>query len=491
MHRESDVCIVVEGGYPYSIGGVATWLDSFLRSFPHMQFHIVTIRVSTTGRTPKYPRPDNVVDITDINIDQCPAGRAPTRADRPAILSFAAQMQRLLSDPDPSVFAQLMLDMQRSGLGRVALLDTRAAWQGMERAYNAIAPNAPLVDFFWTWRNFATCIIALASAPLPRAKSYHALATGYSGLFGARAKALTQRPFVITEHGIYTNERRIELAVADWLYVSGAGGYDVSQATPELHDLWLDAFRNFSAIAYGACDVVTTQYRDNQSFQRNDGAPAHKQRLIPNGIDVDKLRKIQSSNEPRRPTIALLGRVVPIKDTRTFILAAGAVRKAIPDVEALIIGPEDEDPIYAADCHSLVRHENLEGTVRFLGRVPELAAFFSRIDILVITSISEAQPLVLLEAGAAGLPAVTSDVGSCREIIEGLPEDGVEGAGGVVVPASDPKATADALIFMLRDAPLRARMADAMRRRVESYYSKPRIDRLYSELYASLFETRA
>jgi glycosyltransferase involved in cell wall biosynthesis len=59
------------------------------------------------------------------------------------------------------------------------------------------------------------------------------------------------------------------------------------------------------------------------------------------------------------------------------------------------------------------------------------------------------------------------------------------------VPASDPKATADALIFMLRDAPLRARMADAMRRRVESYYSKPRIDRLYSELYASLFETRA
>jgi hypothetical protein len=44
---------------------------------------------------------------------------------------------------------------------------------------------------------------------------------------------------------------------------------------------------------------------------------------------------------------------------------------------------------------------------------------------------------------------------------------------------------------MLRDAPLRARMADAMRRRVESYYSKPRIDRLYSELYASLFETRA
>ena len=207
MHRESDVCIVVEGGYPYSIGGVATWLDSFLRSFPHMQFHIVTIRVSTTGRTPKYPRPDNVVDITDINIDQCPAGRAPTRADRPAILSFAAQMQRLLSDPDPSVFAQLMLDMQRSGLGRVALLDTRAAWQGMERAYNAIAPNAPLVDFFWTWRNFATCIIALASAPLPRAKSYHALATGYSGLFGARAKALTQRPFVIPNTAsIQTND---------------------------------------------------------------------------------------------------------------------------------------------------------------------------------------------------------------------------------------------------------------------------------------------
>lgn len=485
--EEGDICIIVEGGYPYTLGGVATWLDSFLKSFPQHRFHVVALCTSMTKRVAKYKKPANVIAITDVDLDRCPMGRKPTNADRKAILSFCAHVERLLGDPDAADFAELVLELASHDLGQDALLDSRTAWQGMEQAYEKLAPGGPLVDFFWTWRNFAICLIALARAPLPPAKIYHALSTGYSGILGARARITRNRPFIITEHGIYTNERRIEIAIAEWLYASGAGGFDTTGTSRELHDLWLDAFRNFSAMAYAFSDAITTQYRDNQAFQRNDGAEAAKQHLIPNGIDVSNLVTIAPAKTSDRPTIALLGRVVPIKDTRTFILAAGELRKQVPDVQALIIGPEDEDPAYAADCHALVEHENLKETVTFVGRVPELHAYFSQIDVLVMTSISEAQPLVLLEAGAAGLPAVTSDVGSCREIIEGLPEDGVEGHGGIVVPACDPKATADALEIILKNDAMRRDMAIAMRNRVVSYYNRTRVDGLYEGLYEPFF----
>jgi hypothetical protein len=54
--------------------------------------------------------------------------------------------------------------------------------------------------------------------------------------------------------------------------------------------VWLSAFNSFSRVAYALSDVITTQYRANQTYQRLDGAPEHKLRIIQNGIDVDLRR---------------------------------------------------------------------------------------------------------------------------------------------------------------------------------------------------------
>ncbi len=124
----------------------------------------------------------------------------------------------------------------------------------------------------------------------------------------------------------------------------------------------------------------------------------------------------------------MVARIVPIKDVRTFILAAEMLAQIVPDVEAIIIGPEDEDQDYAAECRSLVRQGRLERVVTFEGRVPDIMDYYPRADVFALTSISEAQPLALLEAGAAGRPIATTDVGSCREILAGGPPRRV-GAG--------------------------------------------------------------
>jgi polysaccharide biosynthesis protein PelF len=90
----------------------------------------------------------------------------------------------------------------------------------------------------------------------------------------------------------------------------------------------------------------------------------------------------------------------------------------------------------------------------------------------------------LLEAGAAGVPSVATDVGSCRDIIEGrADEDPPLGAGGFVIPLADPVATAQCLADLLLDPELRAHCGEAIRRRTERYYNKKVVDGIYRELY--------
>ena len=76
-----------------------------------------------------------------------------------------------------------------------------------------------------------------------------------------------------------------------------------------------------------------------------------------------------------------------------------------------------------------------------------------QIGLVVLSSISEALPLVILEGYAAGVPTVSTDVGSCRQLVEGLDDEdrALGSSGGVVVPIADPQALADAAIALLND----------------------------------------
>src|SRR3546814_16701817 len=82
-------------------------------------------------------------------------------------------------------------------------------------------------------------------------------------------------------------------------------------------------------------------------------------------------------------------------------------------------------------CSSdLVAELGIGNAVQFAGRV-DVAQWLPRIDLIVLTSLSEAQPLVILEGGACGVPVVAPDVGSCREMIEGRTPT-VDRPGGIV-----------------------------------------------------------
>jgi glycosyltransferase involved in cell wall biosynthesis len=149
--------------------------------------------------------------------------------------------------------------------------------------------------------------------------------------------------------------------------------------------------------------------------------------------------------------LALIGRVVPIKDIMTFIRAMRTVVNRLPEAEGWIIGPEDEDPEYAQECHNLAIGLGLQDKVKFLG-FQNMTDVLPQVGVVGLSSISEALPLVLLEGFAAGVPAVATDVGACRQLVYGLDaEDQAIGAAGSIVGIADPQSLASAALELLTD----------------------------------------
>src|SRR6185436_15097102 len=168
------------------------------------------------------------------------------------------------------------------------------------------------------------------------------------------------------------------------------------------------------------------------------------------------------------PVVALIGRIVPIKDVMTFIRAMRTIVNRMPTAEAWIIGPEDEDPDYAQECKNLAVGLGIESKVKFLG-FQQMTEVLPRIGCIVLSSISEALPLVLLEGFAAGVPAVATDVGACRQLVYGLDaEDQALGAAGSVVNIADPQSLATGVIELLTDRAKWDAASEAGIRRVET-----------------------
>jgi len=482
---QADVCLVLEGTYPYIAGGVANWAHDLLLAHQDLSFHLVCLIPRNADLTPRYNLPPNVSGITHVEVGGLAKGAARLRGARALFERLEAPLRNLQFDGGLRDLAEILalLAPWRAQLGRSVMLDSPEAWDLLLRMYRATHNDNAFLDYFWAWRTILGGLYSVIAAPMPRARVYHSLCTGYAGLFVARAHIETGRPVLLTEHGIYTNERRIEIAMAEWLYQAPSSSLQLEKVARDLKDLWVDTFTSYSRACYEAASKIVTLYDGNQQTQIEDGAASEKLEIIPNGVDYERLSKAGAQRSQHPPTVALIGRVVPIKDVKTYIRTIAILRNMIPEVHALLLGPTDEDPHYYAECQALVNHLGLQGCFTFAGRV-SIGECLGGLDVVVLTSISEAQPLVILEAGSAGVPAVATDVGACREMIYGdRRETEPLGPAGEVVPLSNPTATAQAVARLLTDRGRWESASRAIRERVRCYYNKPALDRAYRRLY--------
>ncbi|MEZ5354042.1 MAG: GT4 family glycosyltransferase PelF [Bryobacteraceae bacterium] len=493
----ADVCLILEGTYPYVTGGVSSWVHDLIRSQRGLTFHLVTIVPRGAATEPRYTIPDNVAGVTNVVLQQLPRGESPGRwMPGWGRRRFASELDRLLRTIEAPLerlqhgggLAELeeilgAIAPLRSRLGSAALLDSEQALAMEARLYQRTMPQASFLQHFWGWRSLLGGLYSMLLPPIPRARVYHTICTGYAGVLAARAHLETGRPSLLTEHGIYMNERRVEIAMADWLHDAGAGRLSLENAIGNVRDLWIGMFAGYARACYQSSSRIITLYEGNQPLQKADGADPSRLLVIPNGIEMPQTPPARVPRTGRPPTVALIGRVVPIKDIKTFVRACAQLRRAVPDLRAWIMGPTDEDPEYDRQCRQMVDYLGLADTVIFTGRV-KLDDYLPQIDALVLTSISEAQPLVILEAGVYGIPTVATNVGSCAEmILGGAREKPALGEGGAITPLADPGATALALERLLTDADFHARCGRVIRERLRRYYNKTDLDASYARLY--------
>lgn len=494
--RMADVCWILEGTYPYVQGGVSTWVHNLISALPDKTFHILTI-----GATPdepyesKYQLPPNVVGLDQIYLldfrDEKLHSRAGRSGNKRAAWELLQQFhEEILTTPGVPLFGDVVAaigDPHTRALTLDDLFTSPRSWEFVGDRYEKRGNNTSFVDFFWTWRVTHLPLYQMLQAALPPARVYHTASTGYAGFLASIAKRRTNRPMILTEHGIYTHERKIEIAQAEWIYVKQAEDYKIRRTQSFFKQWWINLFRVMSAICYQEADRIITITQVNQPFQLEDGADPAKMSVVPNGIQIARFAVARPGPRPMDQfVVGFVGRVVPIKDVKTFIRAIKIALAAIPHLRAYVIGPTDEDPDYFAECQRLTTLLGLENHVIFTGRA-NVVDYYRQMHVLVLTSISEAQPLVILEGQAAGVPVVATNVGACEELLYGrTPEDRALGRSGIMTAVASPKETADALAELAQDPELHASMVRAGIKRVETFYREEDLNRTYLDLYETL-----
>jgi glycosyltransferase involved in cell wall biosynthesis len=480
----ADICLILEGTYPYVSGGVSTWTHEMINRHSHLTFHLLCILPPDAETEIKYQLPANVIGISHVWMQKLPGHRPAIGLDE-ILPEFEQPLLAITADHGTmEAYARLLQITQKHSniIAESTLMDSESAFELIKRMYNQGYEDSSFLDYFWSWRSLMGSLFSIMMAPLPKANVYHTLSTGYAGMMAARAKIETGRPVVLTEHGIYTNERRIEVASAEWLETTASKSLTIDRLRNNLRDFWIQTFGSFSRICYEAADEIITLFEGNQRMQISDGARPEKLRIISNGVDIERFGAIQPQSHDR-PTVALIGRVVPIKDIKSYIRAVSMLRDEIPEIRAYVLGPTEEDIEYYQECKQMVEYMGLQDTITFTGQVA-VDKYLPQIDVSVLTSISEAMPLSVLEAGACGIPSVTTDVGACKEILYGRSDDttGI-GEGGIVVPLANPSAVAQAILRLLKNDSFYAECSSNIRKRVAALYNKDEQITAYRELY--------
>lgn len=189
----------------------------------------------------------------------------------------------------------------------------------------------------------------------------------------------------------------------------------------------------------------------------SDGVPESKLKVLPNSTYLPALNKKRLL---QKIAIGAVGRLIDAKDYPTLIQAAAILRRDKISFILYIIG---DGPLYPQLANMVERYE-LNEYVKLTGRQSDVASWLQKLDVFVMSSVREGQPLALLEAMAYQLPVVATRVG-------GIPETITDGVEGLLVPPGCSESMAAALKRMIQSNALRKKMGVKSREKIEKQYS--------------------
>ena len=206
-----------------------------------------------------------------------------------------------------------------------------------------------------------------------------------------------------------------------------------------------------------------------------------KLRLISNGISLARFAggsghlRAELKIDPMTSVVGVVARMTPEKGLFHFIDAAKAMLTDLPGTRFLLVG----DGPLRQELEKRVRELGIATQVIFAGSRSNMPEVYRTMDVFVLPSLNEGLPMALLEAMAASVPVVATEVGEIPKLIRPSRE-------GLLIPPGDSKALAMAMAQLLHNLELSAIMASKAFTRVSELYSSKRMGEQYLELYTKI-----
>ena len=367
--------------------------------------------------------------------------------------------------------------MRRSVLHLLPALSVGGAeWMAAELAAASADEFSPLVAVLGSASStpvesyLRQCNIPVVHLDKPR---------GPSALTALRVLGLVERlrPFVIHTHQYALKYalpagRLLRTPIVHTLH--NLAGVEVSKLDRFVHR-W--AFR-------GAVYPVAIARAVDESFREIYGSrPAA---VIPNGIRTEAFSSTEREEwrrglgvGPRELLVTCVGRLVPQKN-HGLLLRAFAKVGPQAGARLLLVG----DGPLRGELEAQADRLGVRGFVEFLGVRADVPRILAASDVFTLASDWEGNPLSVMEAMAAGLPVVATDVGGVAELV-------LDGETGLVVPAGDVVRFAEALGSLLEAHEMRGRLGVAGARIAREVFDVSTMSRRYAELYRSVGEKPA
>lgn len=460
------ICLVLEGSYPYVHGGVSTWMHQVIGDMPEHEFVLWVIGAQAKDRGKfVYTLPENVVEVHEVFLDDAlhipDTGRMRHRFTDRELKALRELIE--CGRPDWDVLFDLYAVKR---LNPMSFLRSEAFLNLLTDICAEQYPYIAFADTFHTIRSMLLPVLHVLTSEIPEADCYHAICTGYGGLLATMGSAIRKKPLLLTEHGIYTREREEEIIRAKWV-------------APTFKGRWIKFFYMLSDAIYQRAFRVTSLFRHASRIQMELGCTPEQCRVVENGVVYERFCDIPLKKTDGFIDIGAVVRMAPIKDIKTMIYAFYELSARMDNVRLHIMGGVD-DQEYADECYELVRQLKLDRII-FTGRV-DIVSYMEKLDFTILSSISEGQPLSVLESMAARRPCVTTDVGCCRALLMGNPGDPY-GQAGYCVPPMNRALLADGMEKLARFPQRILEMGEAGQRRVKAYYRREEMMRKYRALY--------
>jgi lipopolysaccharide heptosyltransferase II len=197
------------------------------------------------------------------------------------------------------------------------------------------------------------------------------------------------------------------------------------------------------------------------------GVPRERISLIPRGTDLNKFAyRKPDTRRKKELNVGIIGRMTPIKGHLYFVRAMARVARSVQNLKVWIVGDAPASrQAYKEEIQVLVRRLGLWHCTEFLGTQRDVPAILSNLDVLIVATIThEAFGRIVIEAQAAGVPVVATEVGGIVDIVENEKT-------GLLVPPADPQSMADAVIRIYKDPQFALQLAENAHKKVKEKYS--------------------